>query len=163
MLKLIISGGQTGVDQAALRAARAVGIPTSGTAPKGWYTEAGAAPWLADYGLKQCDSPAYMTRTRMNILHAQGTLIIGKSSSGSEQTWKYAERIENYPLQWMRKFDEAALSAPGLIPSLCVWVEKHGIETLNVAGNRESVSPGIGVRVEEFLKDWWSVYSVGGE
>ena len=48
----VISGGQTGVDQAALRAARSCGIPTGGWAPRGWLTEDGPAPWLADYGLK---------------------------------------------------------------------------------------------------------------
>lgn len=48
----VISGGQTGVDQAALRAARASGIVTGGFAPKGWATEDGPAPWLgSEYGL----------------------------------------------------------------------------------------------------------------
>ena len=51
MIGKIISGGQTGVDQAALRAAKACGIPTGGWAPKGWRTEDGPAPWLADLGL----------------------------------------------------------------------------------------------------------------
>jgi len=45
-LACVVSGGQTGVDQAALRAARASGIATGGWAPKGWATEAGPAPWL---------------------------------------------------------------------------------------------------------------------
>jgi hypothetical protein len=51
MIVQVISGGQTGADQGGLRAARACGIPTSGWAPKGWMTEAGPAPWLADWGL----------------------------------------------------------------------------------------------------------------
>lgn len=51
MLTKVISGGQTGVDQAALRAAKAARIPTGGYAPKGWLTEDGPAPWLADFGL----------------------------------------------------------------------------------------------------------------
>ena len=63
MLTKIISGGQTGVDAAALRAAKAVGIPTGGTAPKGWLTEDGPAPWLAEYGLVESDSPFYPPRT----------------------------------------------------------------------------------------------------
>ena len=46
MLSFVISGGQTGVDQAALRAARTAGIPTGGFAPLGWSTEDGPAPWL---------------------------------------------------------------------------------------------------------------------
>ncbi len=47
MLDRVISGGQTGADQAALRAARAAGIPTGGWAPLGWKTEEGPAPRLA--------------------------------------------------------------------------------------------------------------------
>src|SRR5262249_6057013 len=42
MIGKVISGGQTGVDQVALRAAKACGIPTGGWAPKGWRTEDGA-------------------------------------------------------------------------------------------------------------------------
>jgi len=49
VIERVINGGQTGVDQAGLRAARA-GIPTGGWPPQGWLTEAGAAPWLADFG-----------------------------------------------------------------------------------------------------------------
>jgi hypothetical protein len=39
MLERVISGGQTGVDQAALRAAQACGLETGGYAPLGWETE----------------------------------------------------------------------------------------------------------------------------
>ena len=53
-LRKVVSGGQTGADQAGLRAARAAGIETGGWAPKGWETEEGPAPWLSDYGLKEC-------------------------------------------------------------------------------------------------------------
>jgi hypothetical protein len=35
-------------------AARACGIPTGRWAPRGWLTEAGPAPWLADWGLVEC-------------------------------------------------------------------------------------------------------------
>lgn len=59
-LTKIISGGQTGVDQAALRAARDLGITTSGTAPLGWITEDGPAPWLADFGLIEADWLGYL-------------------------------------------------------------------------------------------------------
>jgi hypothetical protein len=54
MLERVISGGQTGVDQAALRVAKAIGLATGGWAPLGWETEDGPASWLAGYGL-DCD------------------------------------------------------------------------------------------------------------
>ena len=47
-LTTIISGGQTGADQAGLLAAQALGLQTGGWAPHGWRTDAGPAPWLAD-------------------------------------------------------------------------------------------------------------------
>ncbi len=47
MIERIISGGQNGVDQAGLRAARAVGIATGGWALHGWTTIDAPAPWLA--------------------------------------------------------------------------------------------------------------------
>jgi hypothetical protein len=53
MIQRVISGGQTGVDQAALRAAKACGIPTGGWCPLGFLTEAGPMPALADFGLAE--------------------------------------------------------------------------------------------------------------
>jgi hypothetical protein len=38
MIERVISGGQTGADQAGWRAARAAGIPTGGFMPKGFLT-----------------------------------------------------------------------------------------------------------------------------
>src|SRR3954447_2041138 len=69
----VISGGQSGVDQAALRAARAAGIPTGGTAPRLFLAEVEQpsldgvtrwwkpepCPWLAtEFGLDECPEPA---------------------------------------------------------------------------------------------------------
>jgi Circularly permutated YpsA SLOG family len=55
VVNLIATGGQEETDQGALRAARAAGIAIGGFAPKGWATEAGAAPWLAEFGLVECE------------------------------------------------------------------------------------------------------------
>jgi hypothetical protein len=65
MIGRIVTVGQTGADQAALRAARAAGIPTGGWAPKGWLVESDdgrrnvPAPWLTEYGLAECPEPGY--------------------------------------------------------------------------------------------------------
>jgi hypothetical protein len=48
MIEHVVSGGQARVDQVGLRAAHAAGILTGGYTPKGWMTETGAAPWLAE-------------------------------------------------------------------------------------------------------------------
>jgi len=52
MLAKLVSGGQTGADQGALRAARAAGIPAGGWAPAGWLIEDGRAPWIAEAGVR---------------------------------------------------------------------------------------------------------------
>src|SRR5688572_1715521 len=77
VLERVVSGGQSGADQAALRAARAANIPTGGWAPKGWLTEDGLAPWPADHGLAECPEPGYSARTAANAHDSDGTLWFG--------------------------------------------------------------------------------------
>src|SRR3954451_19479003 len=77
MLDKVCSGGQSGVDQAGLRAARAAGIATGGWAPLGWLTEDGPAPWLPDFGLVALDEPAYPARTRVNVRGSDATVWLG--------------------------------------------------------------------------------------
>src|SRR5581483_1209363 len=77
----VTSGGQTGVDAAALRAAKAVGLEVGGWAPKGWLTEDGPAPWLAEHGLKEHPSPQYSDRTKANVADADAVLWIGNPHS----------------------------------------------------------------------------------
>ena len=69
-LTRLISGGQTGADQqGALLAARELGIPTGGTAPKGWLTETGPQELLLkSFGLIECADPGYAARTEANVL-----------------------------------------------------------------------------------------------
>ncbi|MGH9425849.1 MAG: YpsA SLOG family protein [Terriglobia bacterium] len=73
----IISGGQTGADQAGLRAARAVGFRTGGYAPVGWFTEDGPQPALLQgFGLVECDRPGYAARTFANVEAATGHRVV---------------------------------------------------------------------------------------
>lgn len=67
MIAKVISGGQTGVDIAALRAAKRLGIPTGGTMPAGWRTLDGPKPeWAAEFGFIAHASDAYPPRTFAN-------------------------------------------------------------------------------------------------
>lgn len=143
----IITGGQTGVDQAALRAAKACGLATGGYAPKGWHTEDGPAPWLADYGLEECDRRGYPARTEDNVAMAGAVLWIGDMTSpGGRLTLR---------LSRSRGLSESCYSSPGaILPSLTAeWLRaafRFGGRVL-VAGNRESTSPGIGAATERVL------------
>src|SRR3954468_15967071 len=80
-LRRVVSGGQTGADQAGLRAAKAAGIETGGWAPLGWETEEGPAPWLAAFGLKACPKKGYPARTEENARDSDGTLWFGSTDS----------------------------------------------------------------------------------
>lgn len=149
ILSKIISGGQTGADQGALFAARQHGIATGGSAPKGWATENGPAPWLVEYGLIESLYKEYSRRTRENIRASDGTVIFGKSSVGSNMTSRYA-RSAGKPTIWLQEPEYNSRTFDGVV-RLLGWLEEYGIKTLNVAGNRESVMPGIGRDVKEFM------------
>jgi hypothetical protein len=73
MMKIarLVSGGQSGVDRAALDVALALGIPCGGWCPKGRKAEDGER-----YPLKETPSAGYSQRTRWNVRDADGTLIL---------------------------------------------------------------------------------------
>src|SRR5210317_2583040 len=90
MIKKIISGGQTGVDQAALDVAIKLAVAHGGWIPKGRITESGPLP--AKYNLKETRSSSYADRTEKNVQDGDGTLILsrGQLSGGSEYTREMA-------------------------------------------------------------------------
>ena len=70
---MLISGGQTGVDRAALDFAMTAGIPCAGWCPAGRRAEDGRIP--DRYQLKEASSATYQQRTRLNVKDADATLI----------------------------------------------------------------------------------------
>lgn len=147
---LVISGGQTGADQGALLGARDAGVRTGGTAPKGWRTEEGAAPWLADFGLVESRSRSYAARTRANVKAAHGTVVFGnRLSTGSKLTEKYCED-DGKPLLRLSYAGKDA-DAETAARELADWLSREGIRVLNVAGNRESRDPGIGAYARQVV------------
>jgi hypothetical protein len=145
MLKKIVSGGQTGADQAGLRAAKAAGIETGGWAPHGWTTEKGPAPWLADYGLAECPIPGFPARTEANVRDSDATVWFGRTDSPGFRTTTDACRKHGKP--WFI-IVEGRTTPKQVID----WLTEHGIATLNVAGNRESNNRGLALRTERFLE-----------
>jgi hypothetical protein len=131
----IVSGGQTGVDRAALDVAIALGLAHGGWCPQGRRAEDG--PINPCYHLCETDSPRYHVRTRRNVLESDGTLILygGQLIGGTALTLKYAQRYERPSLAVdLEELDAAAVLR---------WLDDHAIEILNVAGPRESTLPGI--------------------
>src|SRR6266404_7775537 len=92
MIEKVISGGQIGADIAGLKAAHLLGIPTGGTAPKGFKTQLGFNPELGwNYGLVEHDSPLYPPRTEQNVINSDGTIRLAQnfSSPGERCTLKF--------------------------------------------------------------------------
>src|SRR5437588_11049303 len=92
MLQRIISGGQTGVDRAALDVALELGIPCGGWCPRGRRAEDGPIP--EKYPLKETSTKEYPQRTEQNVCDADGTLILtrGQPDRGTALTAKLANR-----------------------------------------------------------------------
>ena len=139
-IRKIISGGQTGADIGGLVAGKLLGLKTGGTAPKGWITEDGPNYLLGFmYGLSE-GPPGYRERTKINIADSDATLILGNvNSPGSKLT---LETCEEQGKLYLVNPEPLELTA---------WLENYDIRVLNVAGNRESKNPGIGVRTIQLL------------
>lgn len=154
MLHRVISGGQTGVDQAALRAASACGIPTGGWMPKGWRTNAGPRPgFKAMYGMRQSGSVDYQNRTVTNVTDAHATLRLASDwSSPGERCTLRAIQATGRP--YMDVTIVPGSEVPGMaVSGVLMWLRSMGGPIcLNVAGNSERTSPGIGDAAEVFLR-----------
>jgi ribA/ribD-fused uncharacterized protein len=135
----IISGGQTGADQAGLFTAEAFGILTGGWAPKGWLTSRGPAPALLRDRFKlQEHTGRYPARTFANAKEAHGTirLAFDFTTAGERCTLRAIE--ENY-----RPYFDVDLAHPRPAAEAVAWIREHCIQILNVAGNREhAATPG---------------------
>ena len=148
MLKKIISGGQTGADRASLDVAIKKGIPHGGWIPKGRKTEDGTLP--TKYNLSEMTSTSYPKRKEKNILDSDGTLIISHSkiTGGSSLTRKLAKQHEK---PWIH-LDMNTLSIKEATEQLSRWIKGHDIQTLNVAGPRQSKDPDIHRKTSEVLE-----------
>ena len=151
-LRLIISGGQTGADQGGLEAARELKIPTGGTAPRGWLTEEGPQRALLQrFGLKECTERGYPARTKDNVLKSDGTLIVGPYRTGGSALTAKLANDHHKPLFHVEYAAVDPVRQTEQIAEFRYWLTRFRIRTLNVAGNRESQSPGLGQFTREFL------------
>ncbi len=132
----IISGGQTGVDRGALEAAIALGVEHGGWCPRGRLAEDGSIP--SRYALSELDSVDYAARTEQNVIDSDGTLILYKQKlrGGTLLTLRLAQR-------WGRPVQTVDLNTEWQVETVRHWLDSVRPETLNVAGPRESSSPGI--------------------
>src|SRR6185369_17237381 len=160
ILSRVISGGQTGIDQAGLRAAKRCDVATGGKMPSGFKTELGSQPELATiYGLEAPGGGTYVTRTIDNIVDSNATVVFyAQSSAGTNGTVAYCHTKtwdSNYKDISTRTCDSAV--APfrpifvvehavlcqtenrlPLVDAFVDFIIRHQVKTLNVAGHRGS-------------------------
>ena len=145
----IVSGGQTGVDRAALDAALELNIECGGWCPKGRLAEDGVID--TRYPLQEMVQTGYSQRTRRNVLDSDATLIIydGELEGGTRET-----------LNFCRKHDKPCclidLATQGLdqaIPHIQSFITQYKVGTLNVAGPRASKQPTIYTRARRLVNE----------
>jgi hypothetical protein len=132
----IVSGGQTGVDRAALDMALELGIECGGWCPAGRMAEDGAID--ARYPLRETPSADPEQRTEWNVRDSDATLVLasGSASPGTALTIDTARRLGR-PLYTFHA------GSPEDVGMFRRWLQVYRVRTLNVAGPRESETPGI--------------------
>ncbi len=132
----IVSGGQTGVDRAALDVALERGLPCGGWCPRGRLAEDG--PLDRRYPLSETPQARPAQRTRWNVRDSDGTLIIvrGQLRGGTALTRRDAAELDK-PCLLVDPSESAAVAR------IVEWLSHNRIDVLNVAGPRESHCLGI--------------------
>ena len=144
LIAKLISGGQTGVDRAALDIGLDVGLSIGGWCPKGRLAEDGIIPMT--YPLEETPSSHYFQRTEWNVRDSDGTLILTRNhpTGGTALTILTARRLDKPHLVidlTTNPNHQVAVS----------WISGAGITVLNVAGPRERSCPGIYHEVFDWL------------
>lgn len=130
----IISGGQTGVDRAALDVAFEHGIKCGGWCPAGRFDEFGKIP--DHYPIQELQGGGFTERTLQNVKDSDGTVVVysGELYGGTEQTVRFCVELKR-PHQLI---DASKFSAEDAAKLITDFVRKNKIGILNVAGPRRS-------------------------
>jgi len=133
----IISGGQTGVDRAALDVALTRGIECGGWCPAGRLDELGKIP--ERYPLKELKQGSLAERTMQNVRDSDGTVVIycDELRGGTKFTVQCCKQLDGPHVL----IDGAKKSADEAGAVIADFVRKQKINVLNIAGPRQSEWP----------------------
>lgn len=153
----VIAGGQTGVDQAALRAARECGLAIGGWCPPGRVCESGVIP--LEFPLQETeqerspDAPEVprSQRTEWNVRDSDATLVL-RSAREDKQRDAGADWAVRCATRYNKPLFICELSDPAAQENIQQWLGAQPINILNVAGPSEGTSPGIGERAYALLR-----------
>jgi hypothetical protein len=151
----VIQGGQTGVDRGAWAAAQVLAktgllLKCGGIMPKDFCDEHGIIPAGVREGMRPCELPGFLARTKENILLASALLVVVPDrlhpdrTPGTAATLKYAATRPGLQVMVAGKGDEAAVASwlAHLPPSVALQSSSRSPNTfLMVAGPRESLWP----------------------
>ena len=137
----IYTGGQTGVDRAALDVALELGIPIGGHLPRGRKDENGDVLPDEYANMRETDTDDVNVRTQLNVQNSDATLIFshGALFGGSEYTQRMARKLRKPYLHidfYRHDTDQA-------VRLLKTWLADTQPGVLNVAGPRASDDPRI--------------------
>ncbi|MBN2615162.1 MAG: putative molybdenum carrier protein [Bacteroidales bacterium] len=153
----INSGGQTGVDRAALDFALEYKIPCGGWCPKGRIAEDGIID--PKYPLQEAGSSDPVVRTRLNVDDSDAVLVFvdEKMDEGTIAAVDYAQEKEK-PLFVVYLQMNLADQEEGLDQ----FVDEYRVHRVNIVGSRESNSPGIYHKTRYFLDELFWKYTGKG-
>jgi hypothetical protein len=139
----IVSGGQSGVDRAALDFAIARGIPYRGWCPRGGWAEDYPDPpgVLARYpGLRETPDRDTRQRTEWNVRDSDATLVLTRSNASSPGS-AFAIAVARTHMKPCLVVD---IDAPDAAERIRAWLDENPtIRALGIGGPRESEAPGI--------------------
>ncbi|MEM6647008.1 MAG: putative molybdenum carrier protein [Bacteroidota bacterium] len=140
----IVAGGQTGVDRAALDAARSLGLDVAGWCPRGRRAEDGPIPM--HYPLRETSTAFYIHRTRLNVRDSDATLmlVLGRIHGGTALTADFARRMAK-PCHVVN-----LLTTPQPDAATRAWLNTHRPLRLNIAGPRASQGDAVYARGFEY-------------
>lgn len=175
-LARVVSGGQTGVDQAALRAAAAVRIEIGGWCPPGRICDLGPGERIGtippefplvetpeERSPRASDVPRSL-RTEWNVRDSDATLVLRYLGDTSDApidpgtAWTaICTALYGRPLLVCDPRDDAS------IRRVQTWLSALSIRTLNIAGPSEATATGIGNLAEGYLRHLFRLTHSTGE